>query len=205
MGLNSKEIKVISTAQKTKTNPFKKDVILDPEGQWKYPGQITKIPSGDITMKGVNYPVLGVDNLGNEQMMYPGMEYSFPGQSVTEYPQLKGGGWLDKYAGGGSPSPDKAKAMLEDGTAHGHALTQKQIDFFKTLIKNDDEDADVEEYRLGGSRYLKTLSRNKTSRNIKTSLNFIMARNFDIYGKAGKRFYDPNEKFETGGWLDQYK
>ena len=202
-GYNGKHIKTISTAT-GKKNPFKDDVIIDPEGQWKYPGQVTKIPSGDITMKGVPYPVLGIDNLGNQQMMQPGMDYTFPGQSVTEYPQLKGGGWLDKYAGGGSPSVEKAKAMLEDGTAHGHPLTQKQIDFFKSLIPEEEQE-DFEEYKRGGTKYLRALNRNKTSRNIKTSINFLMARNFDIYGLAGARFYDPNAKFETGGWLDKYK
>ena len=306
-GYNGKHIKTISTAT-GKKNPFKDDVIIDPEGQWKYPGQVTKIPSGDITMKGIPYPVLGIDNLGNQQMMQPGMDYTFPGQSVTEYPQMaqngkqvntlegdliskvlmnrnrdkdfvqrayalgqnpnmfsapdpdqfgsnmshkmewgedesgqawmypsvmnprnesikvpnqyadyissegykkatgmkKNGGWLDKYAGGGSPSVEKAKAMLEDGTAHGHPLTQKQRDFFKSLIPEEEQE-DFEEYKRGGTKYLRALNRNKTSRNIKTSINFLMARNFDIYGLAGARFYDPNAKFETGGWLDKYK
>jgi hypothetical protein len=82
---NRRELKVESTAKKL---PTPKDVIVDPMGQWKYPGEITKIPSNQITMEGVPYPVLGVDNLGNEQMMYPGLDYTFPGQSVTEYPQL---------------------------------------------------------------------------------------------------------------------
>lgn len=87
MAGNSRQLKVISTAEKKK-NPYTKDVILDPKGQWAHPGDITKIPSNQITMKGVNYPVLGVDNLGNQQMMHPGMDYTFPGQSVTEYPQM---------------------------------------------------------------------------------------------------------------------
>lgn len=75
-----------------KQNPYKKDVIYDPRGQWDYPGEVTKIPSGDITMQGVPYPVLGVDNLGYEQMMYPGLDYQFPGDTVTEYPQMQYGG-----------------------------------------------------------------------------------------------------------------
>jgi len=75
-----------------RSNPYKYDVLYTPEGQWKYPGQVTKIPNRNITMKGVNYPVLGVDDLGNEQMMQPGMDYTFPGQTVTEYPQMQEGG-----------------------------------------------------------------------------------------------------------------
>jgi hypothetical protein len=44
------------------------------------------IPSGDITMKDVDFPVHGVDNLGNSQIMYPGNDYKFPGSSVFETP-----------------------------------------------------------------------------------------------------------------------
>jgi len=144
MGYNSKEIKIIFSADGNRKNPFKKsrlkkftsnaavginaiilpnpnyhtpkgnrflprkeeggwldkyedggnindneDIITDPRGQWAHPGEITKIPSGDITMQGVPYPVLGVDNLGNQQLMHPGLDYTFPGQSVTEYPQMQ--------------------------------------------------------------------------------------------------------------------
>lgn len=46
------------------------------------------IPSGDITMKNVDFPVLGIDNLGNEQKMEPGKDYAFPGDTVLEFPML---------------------------------------------------------------------------------------------------------------------
>ena len=69
-------------------------VIYDPMGQWKYPGQVTKIPSNNITMKGVPYPVLGIDDTGYSQMMLPGMDYQFPGNNVTEYPKMLTGGVL---------------------------------------------------------------------------------------------------------------
>jgi hypothetical protein len=74
-----------------KTNPYKNDVLYTNLGQWKYPGQITRIPSGDITMQGVPYPVYGEDDLGYGQMMYPGMDYTFPGQYVTEIPMAQDG------------------------------------------------------------------------------------------------------------------
>ena len=79
-----------------KTNPYKDDVIYDPRGQWAFPGQVTRIPGGDITMSGVPYPMYGEDDLGYGQMMYPGMDYTFPGQYVTEYPQMQIGGLLKK-------------------------------------------------------------------------------------------------------------
>ena len=42
------------------------------------------IPSGDITMKGVDFKVKGTDNLGNTKIMEPGKNYKFPGNTVTE-------------------------------------------------------------------------------------------------------------------------
>lgn len=44
------------------------------------------IPSNQITMKGVDFPVMGTDNMGYQQMMYPGQDYTFPGDYVTEFP-----------------------------------------------------------------------------------------------------------------------
>ena len=44
------------------------------------------IPSGDITMKGVEFPVMGEDNLGNVKLMKPGKNYKFKGSSVLEVP-----------------------------------------------------------------------------------------------------------------------
>jgi hypothetical protein len=66
----------------------KKKPIVSKYGQWKYPGQETIIPNanGRITMQDVPYPVFGIDDQGNQQMMMPGQEYKFPGDSVYEIP-----------------------------------------------------------------------------------------------------------------------
>ena len=48
------------------------------------------IPSGDITMKDVDFPVMGIDNEGNQQLMRPEEDYYFPGNTVLEFPMLKG-------------------------------------------------------------------------------------------------------------------
>lgn len=76
----------------------KKKPIVSPLGQWAYPGEVTIIPSSNITMKGVNYPVLGIDDLGNSQMMMPGQDYTFPGDYVTEIPQMGKGGLAQWFA-----------------------------------------------------------------------------------------------------------
>lgn len=94
MSYNRKAIAdALSKMNKAKKPKQPKDIIKDPEGQYKYPGVPTRIASDNITMQGVSYPVLGVDNLGNQQMMYPGAEYVFPGADyVDEFPIAKYGG-----------------------------------------------------------------------------------------------------------------
>ena len=47
------------------------------------------ILSGDITMKGVEFSVHGIDNKGNEKIMKPGKNYKFPGDMVLETPLAK--------------------------------------------------------------------------------------------------------------------
>ena len=46
--------------------------------------RVNIIPSGNITMKGVDFKVKGVDNLGNVKIMKPGKDYKFPGIIVKE-------------------------------------------------------------------------------------------------------------------------
>lgn len=86
----------------------KKGIPVTSRGQWDFPGQPTIVPSptGRITMKGVGYPVMGVDETGHAQMMMPGGEYLFPGNFVYEHPIVKNGGWLDKFQEGGGPFLD---------------------------------------------------------------------------------------------------
>jgi hypothetical protein len=91
--------KVLQTAvkelDKAKAPAKRKDIITDPMGQWKYPGQVTRIPSDTITMQGVNYPVYGVPDYGQPVLMQPGQDYDFPGANyVDEYPQMRRGGGL---------------------------------------------------------------------------------------------------------------
>ena len=59
------------------------------------------IQSGNITMEGVDFPVIGTDNLGNEKLMTPGNNYQFPGDQVFEVPlsSKQVGGSLPRYQG----------------------------------------------------------------------------------------------------------
>jgi hypothetical protein len=55
-------------------------------------GKPVEIGSNEITMQGVYEPLLGISDTGDTQMMYPGEDYTFDGESVTEYPVMQKGG-----------------------------------------------------------------------------------------------------------------
>lgn len=96
--MNNKRVlqTAINELDKRKAPPAPKDIITDPAGQWKFPGQVTRIPSSTITMQGVPYPVLGVPNTGEPKMMMPGQYYDFSeADYVDEYPQMRKGGGLN--------------------------------------------------------------------------------------------------------------
>ena len=48
--------------------------------------KVTQINSNDITMEGVNYPVLGISDTFDIKLMQPNRKYKFKGNKVTEYP-----------------------------------------------------------------------------------------------------------------------
>ena len=98
-----------------------KDFIVDPKGQWNHPGKKTYIPNanGSITMRGVKYPVLGIDDQGNQQMMYPNQEYQFPGNGVYEIPMAQSGGTFDpetdEFIGFSDELPEAQEGLEKKG------------------------------------------------------------------------------------------
>lgn len=157
----------------------KKKPIISPFGQWAYPGEVTIIPSSDITMKGVNYPVLGIDDLGNQQMMMPGQDYTFPGNYVTEIPQMGKGGlrqwfaeeWKDVKTG----KPCGRSGKDKDGRPYPACRPSKRVN--ETTPKTTSEMSSAEKAKF---------KREKTS---------------------GKRIDYNHKRREFGGesWLDQYQ
>lgn len=110
-------IKAVKELNKAKAPAKQKDIVTDPMGQWKYPGQVTRIPSDVITMQGVNYPVWAQPSVGPGTMMMPGQDYDFPGADyVDEYPQMRKGGMLKLPK---MPKPSK-KGVL--GKAYSKSL-----------------------------------------------------------------------------------
>jgi hypothetical protein len=68
-------------------------VVKDNMGYWNPDnwGRVVEIDSPNITMQGVNQPLLGISDKGDVQYMEPGKDYKFKGKKVTEYPLAKGG------------------------------------------------------------------------------------------------------------------
>lgn len=67
------------------------NIPVSSNGVYDYPMQEVIVPTqdGKITMSQVNYPILGIDEYGNQQMMFPNQEYQYSGKIIHEIPQLK--------------------------------------------------------------------------------------------------------------------
>ena len=101
-------------------------IIKDNNGYWNPNnwGKVVEIDSNNITMKGVDQPLLGISDEGDIQYMEPNKNYKFKGKKVREFPiarnginnldenslqqldqltnftnynKLSNGGWLDKF------------------------------------------------------------------------------------------------------------
>jgi hypothetical protein len=145
--------KATAELDKAKAPKKPKDIITDPMGQWKYPGLPTRIPSNDITMKGVGYPVLGVANNGQRKIMLPGADYTFPGaEYVDEYPQMKKGGTKKKRK---TKSIMGTNKLMQKGPLfqdYSKRIYDPNVDYFQDggYIEADLTDDEIEEYRKGG-------------------------------------------------------
>ncbi len=65
------------------------EMIIDPMGQWKYPGKNTRIPGNSISMDGVD-PLWAVPNVGVPQFLNTNQSAVFPGADyVDEFPLPK--------------------------------------------------------------------------------------------------------------------
>ena len=167
---------------KAKTPVKKPDIITDPMGQWKYPGQNTRIPGNDITMEGVPYPVWAQPNVGPGAMMQPGVDYQFPGADyVDEFPMAKKGGALPKL-----PNKKNSKAYSRSLTATNKLFAQNVLTRSRKkkifdpnskyyqdggmqqkseYIELDLTPEEIEQYRKGGY-IIEELSQAQDSRNL---------------------------------------
>lgn len=82
-------------------------------GLYKHPGQTVNVPSGNITMKGINYPVLAIPNSDKPEVMYPGKDYQFQNSnSVLEVPMMKSGGYPFTDYGDSDPNDEDVKDQI---------------------------------------------------------------------------------------------
>jgi hypothetical protein len=188
-----------------KTNPYKHDVLYTNLGQWKYPGQVTRIPSGDITMQGVPYPVYGEDNLGYSQMMYPGMDYQFPGQYVTEIPMAMYGGdpslsdITGHYQVGGAQTPEEWEKEIRSvehkighpsqWTLEGYKELQNKLNEYKAWRENTPKGKAVIDYHNEPNEYVVPLP---------SHLQVVPKKPF------GGQNTKTHIHMSKGGWLDSY-
>ena len=97
------------------------------------------IPSGNITMEGVDFPVLGTDNLGNQKLMMPGANYVFPGNTVLEVPLAQNGIEVPKRKGV-RLNYDEEGNVIGEST---HIMRTEQLEdgtwvSFPSLFENED-------------------------------------------------------------------
>jgi len=93
---NGKEMKYYQEGLDFKPKTISQDgseIPVDPMGYWNPEniGNPVIIPSNEITMEGVDQPLIGISDTGDVQYMYPGEDYEFDGDYVTEYPVAKSG------------------------------------------------------------------------------------------------------------------
>jgi hypothetical protein len=198
---------------KAKAPKKSKDIIYDPAGQWKFPGQNTRIPGGNITMQGVPYPVYAQPNVGQPQMMYPGQEYMFPeADYVDEYPQMKRGGYMKKLVV--MPKPSK-KGLASKAYSRSLDATNKLFTENNLFKKPKDKKRKVfdpnAKYYASGGEYGMPLGTG-------VSQNFIGNRdNFNVGGipnlplrdnrvnyNAFVNGFDPMTKKQNGGDVNDF-
>lgn len=185
---------------------------------------VNVIPSGNITMQDVDFPVQGTDNLGNQMIMMPGGEYTFPGNYVVETPMLEDGGqtdpdincnncgWSWKVSNGGKDpltchkcGSKNAQVEMKSGGQHGGLdrwFAEKWVD----VKTGKDCGRQKGEKRAGypACRPSKRISSDtpKTA----SELSSAEKAKFKSSKTSSKRINYNHKKEEGGetGWLDKY-
>lgn len=127
LGLNS--IDDIQSLYDEAISSQKENPIVTPYGQWKYPERDTIIPSNNITMDNVNYPVLGISDTGDTKVMMPWNDYKFRGSVVYEHPLIG-----NQYQLGGLAKPFSYGDIPDVRYQSGGNLSQKRIKLVEDYI-----------------------------------------------------------------------
>lgn len=94
------------------------------------------IPSGKISMNQVDHPVIGIDNLGTAQLMMPGADYFYPGNTVVEFPFYSAPRPRNKYQVGGTTFKKQVQEKL-DGTDEVYVANQNTDETNQLLYFTD--------------------------------------------------------------------
>ena len=165
------------------------------------------IPSGSITMKERDGsplrkgPIYGVDNLGNQQVMYPGYDYEFPGTQVTERLMAKmGGGLLDKTIKCGNcgwewKAADGGKDIMSCHKCPG-----------KGLVKAEDGGENEElgcpkGYYWNGTKCVKAVSKQPTYAD--SLFLYNNSQDLDKWMKQNKYYWKDLTKYNSNRWSDR--
>jgi len=115
-------------------------------------------PQGtSITMQGVSTPLIGMDEFGNKQQMFPGQKYQYPGTRVVEMPIAQEGGpqeefnnvktWFNKYIESPLYKENLEKSGYKDVEK---VLERRQANVNRTKYKLD-ENRDGSYYNTGSN------------------------------------------------------
>lgn len=87
------------------------------------------IPSGNITMEDVDFPVFGIDDLGYSELMMPGVNYTFPGSEVFEIPlpQYQKAGAVRRLLSFFKPASNKFKSEINWGNWNKDIPLNKEL------------------------------------------------------------------------------
>lgn len=109
---------------------------ISSKGLYDYPNQPVVVPTkdGKITMKGIDYPVFGIANTGEEVLMQPNKEYHFKGATeVLEIPQFQDGGENIKEMTKAYIKSPKYRERLKSS---GYTDIDKEIEYRLNNINN---------------------------------------------------------------------
>lgn len=165
------------------------------------------IPSGRISMRGVDFPVIGVDEFGIIQFMQPEKEYQFPGNTVFEVPIKQDGGMtgmmkarlaLDSHFGNETArrmaNYDTRNYKFDDGnvgnvyvSSYDNLVTPHiQLDKNDNLIYVDDVWSD-----------------NNKERSYQQSMKFERPEDAEYFGKNYKRVAPMKNLYQDGGYVQE--
>lgn len=161
------------------------NIKVDPMGYWNKDnhGKPVIIPSGDITMQGVDIPLLGISNIGERRIMMPNSRHKFKGTSVLEIPLTN----PYKMQQGGFSLEQVYKFLFDDEEETNAPVTAPS--------ESELEELKQEQFLAGqkeaSKKYAKELRKMKNNQAVMQLINDNPELNFDNF-ISGKSFIAPS-------------